>query len=101
MNMVTAPTPMKTQAPTLRELEEVSGVERRAFDQPGTPPGAGPQGLGPLPLESEHWGQPPTPAPPTGTLLPPPASLLWMCALSPFHPQSILIPSPLNFLLGV
>lgn len=31
MNMVTAPTPMKTQAPTLSELEEVSGMERRTF----------------------------------------------------------------------
>lgn len=32
MNMVTAPTPMKTEAPTLSELEEVSGDGKRGVE---------------------------------------------------------------------
>lgn len=65
MNMVTAPTPMKTQAPTLSELEEVSGDGKNGIQfgpaiSPllSTPSGVRPRGLALLPLESEHWGQP-------------------------------------------
>lgn len=66
MNMVTAPTPMKTQAPTLSELEEVSGDGKMGVQfgpavspSLSTPSGVRPEGLALVPLESECWGQPP------------------------------------------